>query len=51
MKSGSRKIIKKYGLSVSPCIIPLCMRIGYVLSKYSPTNVGGIVNKYYLPML
>ena len=34
--SGSRKIINRYGLNVSPCMVPLCMRIGCVLPKYSP---------------
>ena len=39
LRSGSRKIIKKYGLNVSPCMVPLCMGIGCVLPKYSPMNV------------
>ena len=34
--SGSRKMINRYGLSVSPCMVPLCMGIGCVLPKYSP---------------
>ena len=39
MRSGSRKIIKMYGLNVSPCIVPLCVGIGCVLSKCSPINM------------
>ena len=39
LRGCSRKIIKRYGLSVTPCIVPLCMGIGCVLSKYSLTNV------------
>ena len=34
--SGFRKIMNRYGLSVSPCMVPLCMGIGCVLPKYSP---------------
>ena len=37
--SGSRKIINRYGLSVLPCMVPLYMRIGCVLPKYSPMQV------------
>ena len=38
-RSGSRKIINRYGLSVSPCMVPLCIGIGCVLPKYSPMYV------------
>ena len=38
-KSGSRKIIKIYRLSVFPCMVPLYMGIGCVLPKYSPIYV------------
>jgi hypothetical protein len=34
-KSGSRKIINRYGLSMSPCIVSIYMGIGCVLPKYS----------------
>ena len=36
---GYEIIIKRYGLSVSPCMVALCIGIGCVLPKYSPTNV------------
>ena len=49
LRSGSRNMIKKYGLNVSPYIVPLCMGIGCVLSKCSPVNV--VVNwEYILPI-
>jgi hypothetical protein len=31
--------INKYGLSVSPCIVPLCTCIGFVFSNYSPIYI------------
>ena len=37
--SGSKNIINKYGLSVSPCIVPLCIGIGFVFPKYSLVNI------------
>ena len=39
LRSGSRKMIKRYGLKVSPCIVFLCIGIDCVLSKCSPINV------------
>jgi hypothetical protein len=39
LRSGSRKIIKRYGLNVSPCMVPLCMGIGCVLPKSSQVHV------------
>ena len=39
LSSGSRNIRKRYGLSVSPCIVPLCIGMGFVLPKCSPVNM------------
>ena len=39
LMSGSRNMIKIYGLNVSPCIVPLYVGIGCVLPKCSPVNV------------
>ena len=39
LSSGSKNIRKRYGLSVSPCMVPLCMGIGFVLPKCSPVNM------------
>ena len=39
LRSDSRNIRKRYGLSVSPCIVPLCMGMGFVLPKCSPVNM------------
>jgi hypothetical protein len=39
LSSGSRNIMKRYGLSVSPCMVPLCMCTGLVLPKYDPKNI------------
>jgi hypothetical protein len=36
---GSMNIKKRYGLSVSPCIVPLCIGIGFVFPKCSPVNM------------
>ena len=36
LRSGSRKIINKYGLKVSPCMVPLWIGMGLVYPKYSP---------------
>ena len=48
LRSGSRKMIKKYGLTVSHCMVLLCIRIGRVLPKCSLVNV--VVNcEYILP--
>ena len=38
-RSGSKNIINRYGLRVSPCIVPLWMGIGRVLPKCSPENI------------
>jgi hypothetical protein len=37
--SDSKIIINRYGLKVSPCMIPLCTGISCVLPKYSPIYV------------
>ena len=37
--SGSREMMKRYGLNVSPCMVPLCMWIGLVFSKWDPENI------------
>ena len=39
LSRGSRNIRKRYGLSVSPCIMPLCMGIDFVFPKCSPVNM------------
>ena len=39
LRSGSRNIRKRYRLSVSPCILSLCIGMGFVLSKYYPMNM------------
>ena len=39
LSSGSKNIRKKYGLSVSPCIVPRCIGMGFVLPKCSPVNM------------
>ena len=39
LSRGSRNIRKKYGLSVSPCIVLLCIDIGFVFPKCSPVNM------------
>lgn len=36
---GSRKRINRYGLRVSPCIVPRNMGTGLVVSKYSPEKI------------
>ena len=33
LRSGSRKIINRYGLRVSPCIVPRLISIGSVVPK------------------
>ena len=39
LSRGSRNIRKRHGLSVSPCIVPFCIGIGFVFSKCSPVNI------------
>jgi hypothetical protein len=39
LSSGSRDMIKTYGLSMSPCMVPLCMWTGLVLPKCDPKNI------------
>jgi hypothetical protein len=39
LSSGSRDMMKRYGLSVSPCMVPLCMWTGLVLPKCDPKNI------------
>ena len=36
---GSKNIRKRYGLSVSPCIVLLCIDIGFIFPKCSPVNM------------
>ena len=39
----------KYGLNVSPWMVPLCIGIGFVLPKWSPVNI--VVDcEYIFPM-
>lgn len=38
-RNKTRKIIKRYGLNVLPCIVSLYMGIGCLLPKCSPMNV------------
>jgi hypothetical protein len=39
LSRGSRNMIKMYGLSISPCMVPLCMCTGFVLPKCVPVNI------------
>ena len=39
LSNGSKNIKNMYGLSVSPCMGPLCIGIGSVLPKCSPVNI------------
>ena len=39
LSSGSRNIMKRYGLIVSPYMVPLCMCTGLVLPKYDAKNI------------
>ena len=39
LRSGSRNIRRMYGLSVSPCIVPLCIGMSFVFLKCSPVNM------------
>ena len=39
LSSGSRNMIKRYGLSVSHCMVPLCIWTGLVLLMCEPTNI------------
>ena len=39
LSRSSRNIRKRYGLSVSPCIVSLCIGIGFVFPKCSPVNM------------
>jgi hypothetical protein len=39
LSSGSRDMIKRYGLNVSPWMVPLCMWTGLVFSKCIPKNI------------
>ena len=39
LSRGSRNIKKRYGLSVSSCIVSLCIDIGFVFPKCSPMNM------------
>ena len=42
LRSDSRNMIKRYGLSVSPCIVPLCMGIGCVFKMFSNECGSGL---------
>ena len=48
LSKGSRNNRKMYGLSVSPCIVPLCIGIGFVFPKCSPVNMV-LELEYILP--
>ena len=37
--SGSRDMMKRYGLSVSPCMVPLCICTSLVFPKWDPENI------------
>ena len=39
LSKGSRNMIKKYGLSMSPYMVLLCMCTGFVLPKCVPVNI------------
>ena len=39
LSDGSKKIKKRYGLSVSLCMVPLYIGIGIVFPKCSPVNI------------
>ena len=39
LSRGSRNIKNRYGLSVLPCIVPICMGMGFVFPKCSPVNI------------
>jgi hypothetical protein len=39
LSRGSRNMIKRYGLSVSLCMVSLCMCTGFVLLKSVPVNI------------
>jgi hypothetical protein len=39
LRSGSRNMIKRYGLSMSPCMVPLCIWTGLVLPKCDLKNI------------
>jgi hypothetical protein len=39
LSRGSRNMIKRYGLSVSPYMVLLCMCTGFVLPKYVLVNI------------
>jgi hypothetical protein len=49
LSSGSKNMMKRYGLSVSPCIVPLCMCTGLVLRKCDPKNIVDELG-YMLPI-
>ena len=39
LNSVSRDMIKRYGLNMSHCMVPLCMWTGLVFLKYVPKNI------------
>ena len=39
LSRGSKNMINRYGLRISPCIVPLWMGIGKVFPKCSPVNM------------
>ena len=49
LNNSFRKKKKRYGLRVSPCIVPLWMEIGFVFVKCMPMNVVQKV-AYMLPI-
>ena len=48
--SGSKKIMKRYGLRVSPWMVPRLMLIGGVVPKWLPVNEV-VESLYILPMI
>ena len=49
LRRGSKNMINKFELRVSPCIVPFWMGIGKVLPKCSPVNIVEDC-EYMLPM-
>ena len=39
LSSGSRDMMKRYGLSMSPCMVLPCMWTGLVFPKWDPKNI------------
>jgi hypothetical protein len=48
LSRGSKNMIKRYGLSVSPCMVPLCICTGFVIPKYVPKLLWMSLSRYCL---